>query len=250
MSITPAAHRVRTVRHMEGRFYIAMAIVALIITVAGFGPALVNTSTRKAPLTLAVAMHGVIFAAWLLLFLVQTNLVRRGQIAVHRRLGYAGAVMALLMVISGYGTAIAMARRGFDLSGDLTATTQPLPQLAFALGDLLSFAVLVTLAIVYRKRADVHKRLMLLATVGALMPASLAHIIGHFAFLREIEAPIILVPLIALLFAGAVQDRLVYGRIHPVSLWVALALFVWANVRAAVIALSNGWQEFAAWLTQ
>jgi hypothetical protein len=57
---------------------------------------------------------------------------------------------------------------------------------------------------------------MLLATVGTLMPAALTHIIGHFKFLREITAPIILIPVAMFLFAGTVHDRMSQGRIHSV----------------------------------
>jgi hypothetical protein len=224
-----------------------MAVVAIALTVIGFGPALIDTDFRKAPLTLAVALHGVVFTAWLLLFLAQTLLIKK-RFAAHRRMGYAGIVLAVLMIISGYATSIAMARRGFDLSGELNAAADPLGILVFQLGDLVSFGLLVAAAVWYRRRPDVHKRLMLLAIVGALMPASLVHIIGHSPFLREIKAPIILIPLAMLLFAGAVHDRLTQGRIHPVSLWVALTLFVWANVRAAIIGPSDIWHRFAAWL--
>lgn len=89
---------------------------------------------------------------------------------------------------------------------------------------------------------------MLFATLGALMPAALAHIIGHWSMLRAIKAPIIVLPLAALLFAPAIHDRLSRGRIHPVSLWVAVAMLVWANVRAAVIGPSDAWKNFIAWL--
>jgi hypothetical protein len=239
----------RTPRRAEGRFYFGMAMVAVVIAMAGFGPAAVDTASRRAPLTLAVAAHGAVFGAWLLLFLTQAILVPKGRIDVHRQLGYAGVVLAVLMVISGYTTAVAMARRGYDLSGDLIqATSDPLALLVFQLGDLVSFSVLVGVAVWYRHRSDIHKRLMLLATLGALMPAALAHIIGHSPVLREIRAPIILIHLIMLLFAGAVHDRLSRGRIHPVSLWVPIALFIWANLRAAVIGPSDAWHKFAAWL--
>jgi hypothetical protein len=226
-----------------------MAIVALLIAIAGFGPAAIDKDVRKAPLNLAVGAHGVVFAAWLVLFLTQTLLVPKGRVTLHRRLGYVGAGLAVLMVVSGYFTAIAMSRRGYDLSGDLAATVDDaLTILVFQLGDLVSFSILVGLAVWYRRSSEVHKRLMLLATVGTLMPAALAHIIGHSPTLREIEAPIILIPLIALLSASAVHDRVSQGRIHPISLWVALALFVWANLRAAVIGPSDAWHQFAAWL--
>lgn len=242
-------HEQRVHRQSEGWFYVIMAIIAIAIAITGFGPTAVSTASRRAPLTWALASHGAIFGAWLLLFLTQTILVTKRKIAVHRRLGYLGAFLAVLMVLSGYITAIAMARRGFDLSGDLIqGNSDPLELLVFQLGDILSFSILVGLAIWYRNNSAVHKRLMLLATVGSLMPAALAHIIGHSPVLGEITAPIIVIPLFMLLFAGAVHDRFSRGSIHPISLWVALALFVWANLRAVVIGPSEVWHNFAEWL--
>jgi hypothetical protein len=44
----------------------------------------------------------------------------------------------------GYMTAIAMGRRGFDLSGDLHIESDPLLGMINPLGDLLAFTVLVT----------------------------------------------------------------------------------------------------------
>jgi uncharacterized membrane protein YozB (DUF420 family) len=242
-------HEQRVQRQSQGWFYIIMAIVAITIAIAGFGPVTVSTASRRAPLTWAVASHGILFGAWLLLFLTQTILVSKGKIAVHRRLGYLGALLAVLMVLFGYITAIAMARRGYDLSGDLIqGNSWPLEQLLFQLGDIFSFSILVGLAIWYRRNPAVHKRLMLFATIGSLMPAALAHIIGHSPVLREITAPIIIIPLFMLLFARAFYERLTQGRIHPISLWVALALFIWSNLRALVIGPSDVWHNFAEWL--
>lgn len=236
-------------RHSEGWFYIIMAIIAILIALAGFGPAAASSDSRRAPLTWALIAHGAIFGAWILLFLMQTILIKNKEFAYHRRIGYLGALLAILMVLSGYITAISMARRGFDLSGDMIhGNGDPLELLVFQLGDLLSFSILVGLAIWYRSNPDVHKRLMLLATVGSLMPAALTHIIGHSQMLREITAPIIIIPLFILLFAGALHDRLSRGRVHPVSMWVALALFVWANLRAVVIGPSEAWHNLAQWL--
>ncbi|MDO1451408.1 hypothetical protein Q0590_34350 [Rhodocytophaga aerolata] len=233
----------------EGWFYIIMAVIVIVIAFAGFGPAAISTESRRGPLTWAVVSHGAIFGAWLLLFLTQTILITKRKLALHRLLGYMGAFLALLMVLSGYITAIAMARRGYDLSGDLIrGKGDPLELLVFQLGDLLSFTILVGLAIWYRSTPAVHKRLMLLATIASLMPAALTHIIGHSPVLREITAPIILLPLFMLLFARAVYERLSRGSIHPISLWVALALFVWANLRAVVIGPSDAWHNFAEWL--
>ena len=247
MSIQASTKMFSVTRRAESRFYIVMALVAMAVAIAGFGPAAVGT--RKGPLTLAVGAHAVVFSCWLFLFLTQTLLIKKKRISVHRRLGYAGAVLAPLMVITGLVTVVTMARRGHDLSGDLIGSPSDVaPLLAIQLGNLLFFAVLVAAAVLLRRRSDVHKRLMLLATVGVLMMAPLAHIIGHSPFLRAIQAPIILIPLIVLLFAGAVYDRLSRGRIHPVSLWVPLALLVSLNLVDVVIGPSEAWRNFTAWL--
>ena len=232
----------------RSRFYVGMALVAFALVIAGFAPSLINTGRRNAPLNLTVGLHIIVFTAWLVLFLVQSLLVHTSRVRVHRRLGYLGAALALLMLVTGYFTAVSLARRGFDLSGDLRIEKDPLGLLVFQLGDLLSFGLLVGAGVLFRRRVDIHKRLMLLATVGSLMAAPLTHLISHIPPLRNLPGAIILVPLILLYTSHAVYDRLSLGRIHPVSLWVAISLFVWANLRAALIGPSPAWRKFATWL--
>jgi uncharacterized membrane protein YozB (DUF420 family) len=225
-----------------------MAIAAILTVIAGFGPSIINTAARKAPLTPLAEMHAVATIGWLLLFLAQTTLVATRRIAAHRRLGVAASVLAVVLIVLGYTTCIAMARRGFDLSGDLDAEADPLgPQFLFPLSNLAEFGTLLAAGYWYRHRAEIHKRLMLLATVGGLMPAPLAHLIGHFPSLRAMGA-IIVVPIAAFLFASAVYDRVSRGRVHPVSMWGASALFVLGILNAVVIGPSAAWHHFAAWL--
>jgi hypothetical protein len=231
----------------SGKFYLGMVLVAFAICIAGFGRGMIDPGSRQAPMNFSVALHGLIFTAWFVLFATQATLVSAGNVRLHRRLGIVGVLLALLMIGTGYTTAIAMARRGFDLSGHLNAAADPLGLLVFQLGDLLSFAILVGAAVWYRRRAEIHKRLMLLATVGSLMGAPLAHLIGQIPQLQG-APPVILIPLVMLYSSHAVYDRVTRGRIHPVSLWVPIGLFVWANLRAAVIGPSAAWHEFAAWL--
>ena len=85
----------------------------------------------------------------------------------------------------GYWSTISMVRRGFDLSGDLKIDAQPHgeyidPQNAsiFPLTDLPIFAILAGTAIAYRRKPEIHKRLMLFANI-ALMGAPLAHYRSH-----------------------------------------------------------------------
>jgi hypothetical protein len=91
----------------------------------------------------------------------------------------------------------AMARRGFDLSGDLHIEADPLRALVNPLGDLATFGTMAAAGYGYRHRSDIHKRLMLLATVGGLTPAHLVDVavfsdsddthtasISYFAYVR------------------------------------------------------------------
>jgi uncharacterized membrane protein YozB (DUF420 family) len=188
-------------------FYIGVPVCAIIIVALGFGPSIISTTARNAPLTRLAITHSALSFVWLVVFLAQTTLVATGRVALHRQLGTAAIFFAPVMIILGYLVTIAMARRGFDLSGDLKIEADPLQALVNPLGDLITFGTLVAAGFWYRRRSDIHKRLMLLATVGGLMPAPLAHLIGHLPLLPETR-PIILVPIALLLFASAVYDRI------------------------------------------
>ncbi|HWG21300.1 MAG TPA: hypothetical protein VG225_12285 [Terracidiphilus sp.] len=196
-----------------------------------------------------LAVHGIVFFAWLLIFLTQSILVRTKKLAIHRRCGMLSAILAAAMVVLGYQTTIAMARRGFDLSGDLEIRSDPLAGIAFPLLDIAMFAVLFVAAYLYRHRSAIHKRLMLLAVFGGLMPAPIAHLTGHYAFFHDKP---LLTPLIvgAFLAVSATYDRIALHRIHPVSLWVALAIFVLDNLCFALVMPSAAWHAFASRLVR
>jgi hypothetical protein len=132
-----------------------MGVVALAVAAAGFGPGFVS-GHRNAPVTPLAWLHGALFTGWLLLYVAQTRLVAAHRLDLHRRLGIVGVALALAMVLAGSATTVAMGRRRFDLSGDLRIEADPLYNLVFPLGDLLSFAILASAALLYRRRGAVH----------------------------------------------------------------------------------------------
>lgn len=71
---------------VERWFFTGMACAMLAVAVAGF---LHNRVSRGAPLTTLAAAHGVVFFAWLGLFLLQSRLIATRHTAVHRRVGIA-----------------------------------------------------------------------------------------------------------------------------------------------------------------
>jgi uncharacterized membrane protein YozB (DUF420 family) len=247
----------RRKQRIDRWFYISVAVLMILFNFAAFAPSIVDPSARRVPLPLTslVTVHAIVALAWLLLFLTQVTLVATRRTSVHRRLGATGGVLAVAFVVTGCLTTIEEARRGFDLSGDLRRLAPPGVQLdAGALlapiGFLLLFGVLVGVALCYRHRPAIHKRLMLFAMLGALTPTPLVHVIGHWPALLARRGMLVLLTTLVCMSASAIHDRLVEGHIHPVSLWIPGLLFVWAGVVNVVIVPSAAWQQFAAWVVK
>jgi len=195
-----------------------MAVAIALTVLVGFGPTYYFRSlTDLPPLPRLTHAHGLVFSAWILLFTTQVCLVGGGRRDLHRRLGVAGGVLAVLMVVVGLAVALAAARR------DIAAgeADRALGFLIIPLGDILAFVVLVTSALVLRARRETHRRLMLLATLAILLAA-----IGRIPWLGGTGG--IIAYFIALLAAAPVHDWLTHGRPHPVSLWGGIGVFAFA----------------------
>ena len=124
-------------------FYGGMAIALGLTVFAGFastyylrfltgGP---KTTFGGKPFTTLFQVHGALFTAWVLLFIVQTALVAGSRVAVHRRLGIVGAVLAAAMIVAGTFAAIVSAARGSAPTG-----VDPLAFLIVPLFDIFLFA--------------------------------------------------------------------------------------------------------------
>lgn len=227
-------------------FYTAMATACLLVAIAAFAPAMMYPDRRLGTSNLLVAAHGSLYFLWLVVFLAQALLIKRQSYRTHRRLGIAAAALALAMVAVGYATAIAMTRRGFDLSGDLDLAHDPLGpvnQIIFPLLDIGEFALLIAAGYALRRKSDYHKRLMLFATI-ALLPAPFAHFIGHVPSLKA-HAVVVVIPIFLSLVASAIHDLVAYRRVHPVSLWIGSGMFIMDNLSATVIGHSGLWTRVA-----
>ena len=213
-------------------FYAGAAVFMLVLSAAGFGPSFVEQAKRTAPPTMLVIAHGVLATMWLLLFLTQAILIATRRTAAHRRVGNAGPVIAAVMIVLGYLTVIEFTRRGYDLSGDLQRA--PLPPgfppptreefvagMLAPLAAFVNFGILAAAGLWFRRRPEVHKRLMLLALVSlALTP--LIHLSGNVAGrwpgLSAVLSLAVPVVFICVLFISAAHDKLSGDRIHPLSL--------------------------------
>ena len=233
--------RVDTKRR-ERIFFTGMAIAIVTTVFAGFSrtwflrPYFHQTQT----LIPLLILHGTIFTSWIVLLVAQTTLIAAKRPRTHMRLGIAGGVLASLMLIVGTVTAIVRAKGPSPLPG-----INPLSFLTIPLGDMLIFAILVGAAFYFRRKLDIHKRLMLLATI-ALLPAAVAR--WPIGFI-ETGGPLIFYGLSDLFILPCLAyDFVSRGRPHRATV-LGGALIVASHPLRMVIGMTHAWLVFATWLT-
>jgi len=229
-------------RRRERLFYTGMAIVVVCTVFAGFAPTYYLKSYFGAPpLMPLLHLHGAVFTSWIVFFLVQNVLVAANRTRVHRRLGTVGAAIAALVVVVGALTAIIRTKQNFALTGD----TDSLAFLVIPLGDMLLFASLVGAGFYFRRRADVHKRLMLLATV-VILDAAVSRL--PFEFLKA-GPPAFFALTDLSIVACLLYDLITRRRVHSATAWGGSAI-VASQLLRMVIGSTQAWIALAAWLTQ
>jgi hypothetical protein len=223
----------------ERAFYTGMALAIFAAVFLGFARSFFlrpwYPEPRGAPETFFY-LHGAVFAAWFVLLVVQASLVGVGRTDLHRRLGTAGALLAVAMVVTGTWGALVAARRP---GGFVGIDIPPLRFLAIPLFDLL-----VGIAVARRRDPQTHKRLMLAASI-AIIAAAVARWPFDFmkagppAFLGITD--LFLVPLV-------IWDVATRRRLHPATLWAGLALLVSQPLRLWVSGTA-AWMAIARWAT-
>jgi len=230
-------------KRRERFFYTGMAAAILLTVFAGFSRTYyLRPIFQTQPLITLLHAHGLIFTCWIALFLTQTTLVAAKRTRTHMRLGIAGGVLAVLMVLIGTLTAIVRAKTAVPPPG----FSSPLIFLTIPLADMLVFAILIGAAFYFRLRADIHKRLMLLATIG-ILPAAIARL--PFDFILQ-YGPIAFFGLADLFIIPClIWDLATRGRPHRATV-LAAALIVISQPLRLVIGNTHAWLVFATWLTQ
>jgi hypothetical protein len=228
-------------KRRESFFYVGMAILAAAVVFAGFSRTYyLRNLFGHPPLKPLLHLHGLLFTSWILLLIVQVSLVASKRVNIHRRLGVAGGVLAAIMVIVGTTVAIHSARGEFSPGGP-----DPLAFLSVPLFDMLVFAILVGAALLYRRQPDIHKRLMLIATL-ALLPAAIARFPG--SFFEHGGPPVFFGIADLILLACVVYDTITNRRLHPAYVWGGL-LLVASHPLRILISATAAWHVFAHWLT-
>lgn len=158
----------------ERRFYAIAAGLLLLVAVIGFRQFLMHGKAAgglpiNPHIVVAVVIHGVAMLAWMVLLLMQSLLIVTGRRRLHIVLGRFGVALAVAVVLSSVALAPLSAHYN---PASYTHFGGARYFLAFALAAPLMFSILVTAGFAYRARPDVHRPMMLLATV-AMMTGSL-----------------------------------------------------------------------------
>jgi len=164
-------------------------------------------------------LHVITAIGWLLLLVAQVMLVRRGQVARHRKIGVYGMWLGAVASVSSFATALILRHESVIRHGPNDRMIERIAFLSVPLEGFVIFTVALALAAYWRKRPAFHRRAIMLAALS-LMGAGLARLpipdaygpwVGHL-------------PDFVLLVVCA-QDYWTTRRVHPVYL-VGFPVFV------------------------
>lgn len=222
-------------------FYSGMAVALALTALIGFAPTFylrfyfhAATITGATSLSWLAQLHGVLFTGWVVLFIVQTTLVAKHRVAMHRRLGIAGVTLAALMTVVGATTAIQGAARGAAPPG-----VDALAFLAIPLGDMVMFPIFVASAFYWRRNKEAHKRLMLLAYISIIVAA-----VARLPGVLPLGPPGFFGLAFVFLLIAIVYDLVSRRRIHPAYLWGG-ALLVASVPARLMLSGTEAWQAVA-----
>lgn len=239
------AHQVAnpTTARADSVFFSGMALAMAAVVFTGFAPSWFLRSYIAAPVPLPplsplIILHGTAFTLWMMLFIAQSSLVAANRRDIHRKLGWCGLGLALAMLVLGYMAAVNSLRQGIT----------PLPAIppaaffAVPILSLLAFAPTVSLGILNRKRPNHHKRYMLLAAMGLLIPAAARIPLWYFPAISPLvfgyaTADVFFLALLA-------YDYFRLGKIHPAT-WIGGAILIASEPGRVLVGQTSWWQAFA-----
>lgn len=212
----------------ERNYFVGVSAILVFLTTAAFSDNLFTRIDQPSNSDPKFIVHGLFCAAWMILLLAQTSLVRSSRTIIHRRVGIAGLFIAAGVVLSTLWVFVAVWKGWSLMTPEVKANR------------LLLVSYLLFLWWGYRNRArpDRHRRFMLVATFFMLEPVLARDFDPLFVPLLvgwsepQIESaflPFLFASWIALFASLVLYDWVQQRRVHQVTflgmVWFAL---VWA----------------------
>jgi hypothetical protein len=200
-------------------FFTVLAILALVVVLAGFAPSFYLRGSDRPPLSSIFLWHGISLTAWYVLAIVQGALVgvrfSANKLRVHQRLGIAASIIAIAVIYTGIVVAF-----DFYHGGISNPILTPEGLLVANLMNLVSFTVCFVLGVALRKQPELHKRFLSLAGIVMIGPAAFRLVVN-----LGLAPPTSLIIQFGLLAAMFVYDRRRLQRISKAS-WTGVLLIV------------------------
>lgn len=227
----------RPARLLDQYFYLFMALLIAAAVVYGFSQTVEQRLLHAVPARpFLLYVHGAVFSGWVAFLILQSVLVRTHHVRWHRTVGWFGVALGCAVVVFGVWTAIVMSRfRIVHFNGKGAVAN-----LGLSFYDIAAFAVPFALAILWRKRPEYHRRLILLASC-ALTSAAFGRfppsLIPKHWFFVGVDSLVLL---------GVAHDLIVSRRIHRVY-QVGLPAFVVCQVAVMYVLLTDApfWRSIA-----
>ena len=232
------------------RFYVAMAALFVVIAftafIASYWAKVATGTFTGAPI---LHVHGALFFTWTLFFLAQTTLVASGRTPDHRAWGMAGISLATAMAFT-----IVLAAINSIRVADAIGMADEARRFSYvSLSGVVLFAGFFAAAIVFVRRSEIHKRLMILAMIPLMHAATARLFMLAFAPADAKGPPPVFVsvpPGLAvdlILVAAMTYDWRTRGRPHPVYL-IGGALLLANQLLAVPLSATPTWMAIAAWV--
>jgi len=219
-------------------FWQKMAIGIAVFILFGFGQFAARGFVDYANAPPLMHLHGLVMLGWLTISVVQPFLVNRGDIALHRKLGWISLFWAAGVVIVGSSIGFFAIKAGIQ-----PPFFTPPYFLALTQVGLLVFAGTIAWAIAKRRDTAWHRRLMIGSSVlimepalGRLLPMPLIMPWGEWAALAVQLGTLAIV---------VRHDRKTLGAVHPATL-AAMLTVVAAHLLIEGLAILPAWQALTA----
>jgi hypothetical protein len=221
--------------------YLPIALLCGAVGLIGFWPTyfgpLLSGTVQALPI---IHLHAIVFSGWLLLVVLQAVLAATGRTALHMRVGTIGMAYGALLIVVGEATA-------FSAFGDRIVAgeiEEARSRLFAPVTDLIVFAPFLAAAWVYRRRPEIHKRLIVVATTILLIAA--VHRTRIFGGPPP-PLPQLLLLWLAPIGLGMGWDFAKRRLVHPVYL-LGIGAVVFLKFLRRPLAHTEAWEDFVAWV--
>ena len=199
------------------------------------------------PMRTLVMFHGIAMTAWVVLFLVQPLLIAGGSRKRHMMLGRVGAVLAIAMIVLGWRMGIQSAR----LTPPVVRIWGVAPNqfLIVPLGTIVLFGLFVAAGVYYRRRPEIHRPMMLMATL-LVIPAAVSRIAPLSALYENTSLRVVFGPYLWTLVFATLLLLAKWAMTRSFDRWFAMAYgcLVAAYMLTWHLATTRAWERVAGML--